>query len=906
MTDQWQPGKLYAPGDIVQPRITDAIVQSQMNNPTFESGDSGWDTTGNWSIVQESPYAGTWAAKFSTSKVVAVGVGDDDDSVAISTNGTSYAFSDFDTGVYFPLAGQKISIAASIGKWLSLQLINNGKFGVQSTNSGTSWSLVTPLGSLSSGWSCNVVKWLPHLSLFFYGHANGEIHTSADGITWALKQDIGGTVWQFAYSSTLDLIVASTGGLPYWSTDDGATWTVGTGTSIDFSDVLWDPSNAIFIGSENASRDIYTSTDGKAWTQNVGALPAGSIGGPQTLATDGNGRTVIRNGLTAPSAYTDNGTTWVLATTDVHLIWSDITWDASNSLFIMCEQGGTDSSFCTSPDGDVWTERTTSYPGVSGWGAIEAGGVAVSGIDKMANTARLAVTPGQQITAQAFAKITGGYSAMVGVGWYNSGGTLLSVSWTDSPIVLTAAYRRVSATGIAPDDAATCTVILRVGGSGESVFFDNATVSHTDPVTISALLFKATQAAPGFSDSFEPTWPTVVGNTVVDNEVTWEGVPANRVQWRAFPILVSGVSEPTFPAAVGAEVADNTISWVADTRRVEDPNCPNKKTVAITASKIFSGDGDIVAYSATINPLDWTTANDAGYIPFGLNTYGSQDVSALGLYRSNLVAFNSKGFQMWQVDEDPANFAILDAVPIGIPPTADKSLQPVMNDLVFLTEVGIRSMGIAGASTNLQAGDFGKQIDPLVKVKLVAGEVPISLYYPGAGQYWLIFGAEAFVLTMNGGKRDMSWSRYVFPSDIDDWTILDEDLMLRSGNKIWRVDDAAERDDQVGDPATSGTAFAGRIWWPYLDFGRFGGDKQMIGFDLVATGAVKVTFGYDQSDDTIATADYTLAASDTLPGTIVPMPITGPSFQLRLEFTADQSTAWEWSGAILYLEDIGT
>jgi hypothetical protein len=445
-----------------------------------------------------------------------------------------------------------------------------------------------------------------------------------------------------------------------------------------------------------------------------------------------------------------------------------------------------------------------------------------------------------------------------------------------------------------------------VTGAGESVFFDNATISHTDPVGISQLLFKATQADPGFSDSFEPTWPTVVGNTVVDNEVTWEGVPANRVQWQAFPILVSGSSEPTFPAAIGAEVADNTISWVADTRRVEDPNCPNTKAVAITASKIFAGDGDIIAYSATINPLDWTTANDAGYIPFGLNTHGSQDVSALGLYRSNLVAFNSKGFQMWQVDEDPANFAILDAIAVGVPTSAVKSLQPVSNDLVFLTEVGIRSMGIAGASTNLQAGDFGKQIDPLVKAKLTAGEVPISLYYPGAGQYWLIFGAEAFVLTMNGGKRDMSWSRYVFPSDIDDWTILDEDLMLRSGDKIWRLDDAAERDDQVGDPASSGTAFVGRIWWPYLDFGRFGGDKQMIGFDLVATGAVTVTFGYDQTNDAIATDAYLLAAGDTLPGTIVPMPITGPSFQLRLEFTADQSTPWEWSGAILYLEDIGT
>jgi hypothetical protein len=904
MTEQWQPGKLYAPGDIVQPRITDAIAQSQMNNPTFESGDSGWDTGGNWAIVQESPYAGTWAAKFATSKMVAVGLGDDDDSVAISSDGITWAFSAFDDDVYFPLSGQKIAVAPAINKWISLQLIDNGKFGVQSTDGGASWTLITPTGI--TAWSCNVVEWISDYSIFLYGHADGTIYTSPDGVAWTERQDIGGTVWHFAYSSTLGIVCASTGGNVWWSDDQGVSWTVGTGTDIAPDDIVWDPSNAIFIGTQNVTRHTYTSTDGKAWVKRATALPAGSIGGPQTLATDGAGRTVLRGGTANPFAYTTDGITWVAATTSVGLQWSDVTWDAGSSQFVACENGGTNSSFATSPDGDVWTERTTSYAGVSGWAAITSGSVAVSSVDSMANTARLAVISGQEITAQAFAKLTGAYVARVGVAWYDSGAALLSISWTDSPIVLSGAYRRVSATGIAPDNAVTCTVVVGVTGAGESVFFDNATISHTDPVGISQLLFKATQADPGFSDSFEPTWPTVVGNTVVDNEVTWEGVPANRVQWQAFPILVSGSSEPTFPAAIGAEVADNTISWVADTRRVEDPNCPNTKAVAITASKIFAGDGDIIAYSATINPLDWTTANDAGYIPFGLNTHGSQDVSALGLYRSNLVAFNSKGFQMWQVDEDPANFAILDAIAVGVPTSAVKSLQPVSNDLVFLTEVGIRSMGIAGASTNLQAGDFGKQIDPLVKAKLTAGEVPISLYYPGAGQYWLIFGAEAFVLTMNGGKRDMSWSRYVFPSDIDDWTILDEDLMLRSGDKIWRLDDAAERDDQVGDPASSGTAFVGRIWWPYLDFGRFGGDKQMIGFDLVATGAVTVTFGYDQTNDAIATDAYLLAAGDTLPGTIVPMPITGPSFQLRLEFTADQSTPWEWSGAILYLEDIGT
>ena len=259
------------------------------------------------------------------------------------------------------------------------------------------------------------------------------------------------------------------------------------------------------------------------------------------------------------------------------------------------------------------------------------------------------------------------------------------------------------------------------------------------------------------------------------------------------------------------------------------------------------------------------------------------------------MIFNDKAFQMWQVDEDPANMAILDAIPIGCP--YYKSGQPVNNDFVFLTEAGIRSMGIAGASTNLQAGQFGKQIDPLVLAAIAGGDVPNALYYPGAGQYWLFFGTEAFVLTMNGGPKDISWSRYVFPSDIDDWTIMGTDLYLRSGDKVWKVDEDTLIDDSGGANVT----FNGQLWWPYLDFGALGVTKQMIGFDTIVDGEYSVVFGYNQNDDTQVTTAYTVTDGDTLVGDIIPMPIAAPSIQMRLTFTGN--TAWEWHASSLYFND---
>jgi hypothetical protein len=302
-------------------------------------------------------------------------------------------------------------------------------------------------------------------------------------------------------------------------------------------------------------------------------------------------------------------------------------------------------------------------------------------------------------------------------------------------------------------------------------------------------------------------------------------VLTSRVVWEAEPILVSGGTEPEWPTLVGGTVVDNTIAWRAISRRIEDERCPQSKVVAIAASKIFAADNDIIAFSATVNPLDWSTPDDAGYIPFGLNTYGSNPVTALGLYRGNLIAFNSEAFQMWQVDQDPANMAILDAVPVSC--TFPHSVQSVANDLVFCNPVGIRNINIAGASTNLQAGQFGEAVDPLVTAKINAAEFePLGLYYPARGQYWLLFGPEAFVLTINGTK-DQSWSRYVFPEEITDWTLHGDQLYLRtSTGKVWHVTEDALQDDMysIGNPPVlSGEALDGAYELTWTEYDPEGG-----------------------------------------------------------------------------------
>lgn len=573
----------------------------------------------------------------------------------------------------------------------------------------------------------------------------------------------------------------------------------------------------------------------------------------------------------------------------------------------------------TSAGPAVWDYPTDGPVPYSGTRVARYGGGGSPNSGTLTSTTEVPVVPGQQIKARCFVYLNNPDIIFGSAHPVMPTGRIV-LEWLDAldVVIGSVAGNMVngprntwleSVTGLATAPVAAAAVRVRLEATVEiltqRVSFDAVSWTYTQQTAGTGLLFVAVQTNTGLSALSEPDWPAVAGDTVVDNQVLWEAVTnlPDSVVWEARPILVSGATEPTWPTDSGGRVLDNTISWEAVTRRVLDSRCPNSKVVAIAASKIFAGDNDIIAFSATVNPLDWSTPEDAGYIPFGLQTYGATPLSGLGLYRSNLVAFNSQSFQMWQVDEDPQNHAILDAVPVGC--NFHKSIHPVSNDLVFLTEQGIRNIGIAGASTNIQAGFFGKQIDPLVQEKMREAEAlgyePFGLFWPAAGQYWLFFQEEAFILTMNGGKDDMHWSRYIFPEPVEEWALVDDKLVLRAGDKLWEMDDEL-LDDDVGD-YEPGSEVLGYVAWPYLDFGQIGREKQLYGFDLVFEGQAGVSFGYSQTNFALATDPYFLVPEDTLPGQPIPMPLAGPSFQLRLEMES-LDAPWEVQAAAIYLQDM--
>lgn len=363
------------------------------------------------------------------------------------------------------------------------------------------------------------------------------------------------------------------------------------------------------------------------------------------------------------------------------------------------------------------------------------------------NTAKCAVVSGQQVTAKAIiaqddTSNSANYGA-VRLYWYTAADTL--IKYDEATNIVAGNYSYYENNGLtasAPSGAAYARMGVWLVANGEGgMWVDNCGWSTNAPPTALGLIFKAVQPDPGTSAATEPTWPTANGLQVIDNTVTWEATTASYVEWTASPILESGATEPVWPTTIGEMVSDGTISWECIDRRIEDDKCPNSKVVAIMSSKVFAADGDIVRFSATTNPLDWSSQDDAGYLPTGLQQANADDLLVLQPYRGNLAAFNANCFQLWQTDPDPALMSLLDQMD-GIGSQYTLAACGVGNDLFYLAALGVRSIGIANAAQNMQAGDVGMPIDSLTQeaIAQVAQSTDgkfISTYYPSAGQYWL-------------------------------------------------------------------------------------------------------------------------------------------------------------------------
>lgn len=297
---------------------------------------------------------------------------------------------------------------------------------------------------------------------------------------------------------------------------------------------------------------------------------------------------------------------------------------------------------------------------------------------------------------------------------------------------------------------------------------------------------------------------------------------------------------------------------------IVDANCPNTAQVTKISSKLWSigAVGDTVRFSATNLPRDWTTANNAGFLPVGLQQSGATKATALGSYQNRLVVFFADSSQVWQVDVDPAKHLFLQTIDIGT--TLPFAHQNMAGDVFFYSPAGVRTITAQENTTNLIDADVGSPIDrELTAGNIISTATAKAQYYRGGGQYWLYSGTKAAVYTFSRSSKVSAWSVYEFPFTLDYLDELDAELYIRSGDNVYKVTQSVKTDNSVVYPVT--------IELAYLDFKAPGILKQITGMDMVVTGACTVAHRYDPRNVALITDPPVAIVGDTRPGYLIPV-----------------------------------
>lgn len=330
------------------------------------------------------------------------------------------------------------------------------------------------------------------------------------------------------------------------------------------------------------------------------------------------------------------------------------------------------------------------------------------------------------------------------------------------------------------------------------------------------------------------------------------------------------------------------------TSRVTDSNCPKSAGVIKTASKIFAVNGDTVRYSKTGDPRDWSSANDAGFLPTGLNSRGDRAANALGIYQGNLVVLSKDGAQVWQADPDPAAMRLLDIVE-NVGTSFPRSVASVAGDLFFLSDYGFRSITTLQLTSNLADVDVGSPIDTLVRPYTLAGGIsPKAFYFYGTGQYICAIGAELFVYSISRTAKIAAWSRYELPNPVDAFAELGQTLYIRSSDQVYKLDPEVNADQ--------GQAFEVVLQLPYMDLKSPGQLKRLYGADVVIDGRCEFSVGFDVRDPAAFTDPVTLRGN-TRPAGMVPVECCGTEFSLKFRNFDDKP--FRLDSVTLYYDTLG-
>jgi hypothetical protein len=368
--------------------------------------------------------------------------------------------------------------------------------------------------------------------------------------------------------------------------------------------------------------------------------------------------------------------------------------------------------------------------------------------------------------------------------------------------------------------------------------------------------------------------------------------------------------------------------------QITDANNPRSTSCVKMASRIYAIDGDVVRMSAVNDPTDWTdNAAGAGFLPTGLQAPADETALAVSEYDGTLAVFMVDSIQLWAVDEDPAQHALVKIIR-NIGTRFGKTVGQYSNDLLFMSDYGFRSISRQQLGENREDNDIGSAIDPLVRpligplikaeysdagYEVIRGNGPHSntnlndfflgdvtdpdflsanrpkaVYYPNAGQYWCIIGRKVFVFTYSRSASINAWSTYEFSDGFDTVVSLKGELYFRRGNELFTLDESYATDNGLLYKMSATTSYQSQK--------AVGVAKLYKGFDMSQEGNCEITFLTNAADDTEGTAPIGVEGNSR-PFALIPITMISNGVAVKIENNDDQP--YQLDSLILYFNKLG-
>jgi hypothetical protein len=259
-------------------------------------------------------------------------------------------------------------------------------------------------------------------------------------------------------------------------------------------------------------------------------------------------------------------------------------------------------------------------------------------------------------------------------------------------------------------------------------------------------------------------------------------------------------------------------------------------------TKIYSTAANLVHFSGIDNPLESNDPlKEAGFLNLASNAEGSERLTSIANYQTNLAFFSERTVQVWFVDVTAAGNSQLQVLN-NTGAIAPLSVQEIGDsDVFYLSESGIRSLRARDASNAAFATDIGNPIDTMVLADINADRLAVreskAVLEPRDGRYLLAVGSKCYVFSYFPASRVSAWSIYEPGFAVTDWAIVGRKLYCRGGNgKLYLLG---------GNNGTTYDNTQVVAFVPYVDGKQPATKKSFTGLDMASEGLWKVEVAPD-------------------------------------------------------------